>query len=260
MPQSFVVSPGWLADNLENESVRIIDTRKPDDFLKGHIANAASLPISELLNNEDSETTARLAGSLDIDQGKLVVTYDDHRGIYAARVAWSLERIGHPAVALLETPFEKWRTLGLPISKEAPSFAASEYNSGERSQLVADSEYVRSKLRDGDSVLVDTRERLGYLDGHIPGAKTMPWRIFGGQDAVLQSAENLRRLIAEHGIRVGPEVITYCDVGVTAALAFYAFKAAGFERVRLYPGSFMEWQTLGLSAERVELAYYRDLL
>jgi thiosulfate/3-mercaptopyruvate sulfurtransferase len=36
-------------------------------------------------------------------------------------------------------------------------------------------------------------------------------------------------------------MIVYCGSGVTAAPNFIALKAAGFEKVKLYLGSFSDW-------------------
>ena len=42
---------------------------------------------------------------------------------------------------------------------------------------------------------------------------------------------------------INPEkqIIVYCGSGVTAAPNFLALKAAGFEKVKLYLGSFSDW-------------------
>jgi len=261
MPSSsYVVSAEWLSENLDDEGVRIVDVRKRDDYDQAHVVKAASLPLSDVIRDEDPRAISRLAETIGIEEGTLVVAYDDQAGTYAARAAWALERIGHTRIALLATPFGRWRSLGFPVSRDLTNFNPTNYEPRERSDLAADVEYVKSRIGKESTVIVDTRDRIGYLDGHIPGAKTIPWRTFGVEDAVLRDADSLRRFIGEHGIPLDSEVITYCDAGITAALGFYAFRIAGFELVRLYPGSFMEWAASGLPIERIELAYYRDLL
>jgi thiosulfate/3-mercaptopyruvate sulfurtransferase len=47
-----------------------------------------------------------------LSQGSPVVIYDDHWGMPAARVLWSLARYGHPNAAVLNGGWDRWLAEG----------------------------------------------------------------------------------------------------------------------------------------------------
>jgi thiosulfate/3-mercaptopyruvate sulfurtransferase len=42
-------------------------------------------------------------------------------------------------------------------------------------------------------------------------------------------------------VEPGDDVILYCGGGISASLAFAALESAGYERLRVYDGSWSEW-------------------
>src|SRR5690349_13068441 len=87
---------------IKKNKVRIVDVRKKEDYLKGHIKTAVSLPLAELLTNDDPESVIIILNRLGISENTPVVIYDDTFGALASRVAWSFKFVGHENVALLE--------------------------------------------------------------------------------------------------------------------------------------------------------------
>ena len=55
------------------------------------------------------------------------------------------------------------------------------------------------------------------------------------------SPETLAALYAAAGVTPDREVITYCGRGYAASCGLLALKILGYERVRLYDGSWTEW-------------------
>jgi thiosulfate/3-mercaptopyruvate sulfurtransferase len=68
------------------------------------------------------------------------------------------------------------------------------------------------------------------VPGRIPGALNAPWN------------ESLPELPAG-------ELVAYCGSGVTSSVTVHRLALAG-RRARLYPGSWSQWETLGLPVER----------
>jgi thiosulfate/3-mercaptopyruvate sulfurtransferase len=98
------------------------------------------------------------------------------------------------------------------------------------------------------------------LDHHIPKAINIPWKTLSGENGILRSAEELRRILQNRGVSDVQEVITYCgSVGTLSGLAYYALLLAGYRNVRLYAKSLKEWKSLGLPTEVVQDANYWDL-
>jgi thiosulfate/3-mercaptopyruvate sulfurtransferase len=125
---------------------------------------------------------------------------------------------------------------------------------------LATSDYLESaKLRD-DVILIDNRERLNYLEQHIPGAVSLPYRTLASNDGILRSKEDMKRLFDNRGIDGDSEIITYCgSVGTLSGLAYYALKSAGLSKTKLYVRSFKEWKNLAKPTEKQADASYWDL-
>tara|TARA_B110000459_G_C16139288_1_gene285799 strand:- start:111 stop:518 length:408 start_codon:yes stop_codon:yes gene_type:complete len=129
-----------------------------------------------------------------------------------------------------------------------------------QSNILATSDYLESaKLRD-DVILIDNRERLNYLEQHIPGAVSLPYRTLASNDGILRSKEDMKRLFDNRGIDGDSEIITYCgSVGTLSGLAYYALKSAGLSKTKLYVRSFKEWKNLAKPTEKQADASYWDL-
>jgi thiosulfate/3-mercaptopyruvate sulfurtransferase len=61
------------------------------------------------------------------------------------------------------------------------------------------------------------------------------------EDRRFLDAGALRRRFEAAGVSEDRETIVYCGSGVTATHDLLALEAAGFERVRLFPGSWSQW-------------------
>ena len=99
-------------------------------------------------------------------------------------------------------------------------------------------DWVLSKLQDPATVLVDARSAGEYAAGHIPGARSFDWQD-NVQDGRLIPREQLEAIYAE----LPPEatLVTYCQSGSRASMAYFVLRHLGFEDVRLYDGSMAEW-------------------
>ena len=119
---------------------------------------------------------------------------------------------------------------------------------------------VKSAKEKEGVILVDNRERLNYLEQHIPGALSLPYRTLSSQDKILRPKEDMKRLLDNRGISGDSEIITYCgSVGTLSGLAYYALKSVGLPNAKLYVRSFKEWKSLSKPTEKQEDANYWDL-
>jgi thiosulfate/3-mercaptopyruvate sulfurtransferase len=93
-------------------------------------------------------------------------------------------------------------------------------------------------------------------NGHIPGARNIPWQTFteanNAQEDLknphkLKSLDDLRKLLAERGIKQTDDIIVTCSTGREATLQYIALKhLLGYPKVRLYEGSWTEYSTTNL--------------
>ena len=117
-----------LRSLIKENKVRVVDVRKNDDYLKGHVPTAICLPLAELLSDDSPESIINILNNLGISDNTPVVVYDDTFGALASRVAWSFKFVGHKDVSLLEVTYSGWKNLGLEIEQKSNSFDKSSHS------------------------------------------------------------------------------------------------------------------------------------
>ena len=249
-----------LRSEIKDKSVRVIDVRRENDYKQDHIPTAVNLPLATLLSDDSPERVLKLVNSMGIDDETSVVVYDDTFGALASRVAWTLEYLGHSDVTLLETTFSNWKSLGLESDSQTPEIQSKNHSMNLQSDILASSDYLENAKKRDDVILLDNRERLNFLEQHIPGAISLPYRTLASSDKILRSKEDMKRLLDNRGITGNSEIITYCgSVGTLSGLAYYALKSADLPNAKLYVRSFKEWKNLQKPTEKQEDASYWDL-
>ncbi len=249
-----------LRTELRDNSVRVIDVRRAEDYKKDHIPKSVNLPLAVLLSDDDPQRVAKIAQSLGIDDQTPVVVYDDTFGALASRVAWTLEYLGHADVSLLEMTYGQWKSLGLETDQKEYLFGPKTHSVHPRPEILASADYLEKRKDQKGVILVDNRERLNYLEQHIPGAINIPYRTLASEDRILRPHDELKRLLKNRGVVDDAEVITYCgSVGTLSGLAYYALKSIDYPNVKLYVRSFKEWKGLNKPTTKQENADYWDL-
>jgi thiosulfate/3-mercaptopyruvate sulfurtransferase len=249
-----------LRSEIRDKSVRVIDVRREADYKQDHIPSAVNLPLATLLSDDSPERVLKLVNSMGIDNETSVVVYDDTFGALASRVAWTLEYIGHSDVSLLETTYSNWKSLGLEKDSITPEIQNKDHSMNLQSDIVATSDYLENAKTKDDVILIDNRERLNFLEQHIPGAISLPYRTLASSDKILRPKEDMKRLLENRGVTGDSEIITYCgSVGTLSGLAYYALKSVGLPNAKLYVRSFKEWKNLQKPTEKQEDANYWDL-
>ena len=79
--------------------------------------------------------------------------------------------------------------------------------------------------------------------GHIPGAKSVPWKTATQDDNTFKSAPELAKIYFE-GAGVNPDVdtVVYCRIGERSSHTWFVLTyLLGLENVRNYDGSWTEW-------------------
>jgi thiosulfate/3-mercaptopyruvate sulfurtransferase len=248
-----------LARALLSPQLRILDARPQAEYRLGHLPGAVNLPA---LDTDDldanrhglplpSDRAERLFREAGISSNSQVVIYDDQANRFAARVFYVLEFFGHSHVQILNGGLKKWRREGLPLTTDSPRVAAGEFKPHANSALIATSEWVDTHLNDPRVKLVDARSAAefkgetvhGARGGHIPGAINLEWTrvVDSGEIKTFLDAPSLAKLFSDAQVSPSQDVVTYCQVGIRAAEVYYALRLLGFERVRVYDGSWEDW-------------------
>ena len=260
MTDTTIIDYDSLREKIKKNNVRIIDVRREEDYQHGHITNSVNLPLAKLLNDDSPENIAKIAGSLGISDDTSVVVYDDTFGALSSRIVWALQYIGHNDVKLLAVTFSQWKDLGLEITTEVPEIEQSTHSINLHPEIMATADYLE-KVKDRENVIIiDNRERLNFLEQHIPGAINIPYRTLATDGQIIRTKESMRNLLKNRGISEDSEIITYCgSVGTLSGLAYYALKSVGVPNVKLYVHSFKEWKSLEKPIDKQENASYWDL-
>jgi thiosulfate/3-mercaptopyruvate sulfurtransferase len=261
-----LVSGAELAAHLGDEELLVCDCRFAGDaaesrerYESGHIPgavhvywlddlSAANTTVTTFLPNEHEATIA--LGRLGVTDETLVVAYADAGNLYAARLWHVLTHYGHDRVALLDGGIEKWESEGRPLERgraEAKPTAFRPRQSDWQRGITA--KEILERLEDPNFRLVDVRgpaefsgeERRASRGGHIPGAILWPWEGNLGPDGTVRAAVEIRARAQAAGLSPDHELVTYCQGGVRAAHAALALRVAGYQRVRIYDGSWADW-------------------
>ena len=206
----------------------LVDARSKNDYEQGHIPGAVSLPLKVILADESPDIVAQESAKVGIQNNTKIVVYDNSSGAVASRVAWTLEHAGLDRAWLLDVTYDGWLESGGKPSVEPVETHLANFVSRQNNGICATINDVESG--NGDVVLLDNRERLNFLETHIPGATNVPYHMLADGKRVLRKPEELKRIFANRGIDEKSKIITYCgSAGTLSGLAFYALRHAGFE-------------------------------
>ena len=249
-----------LRQKIKNNSIRIVDVRREQEYQQGHITNAINLPLAKLLADDSADSIQKIAQDLGISDETSVANYDDTYGALSSRVVWALQYNGHKDVKLLDVTYSQWKDLGYEITTEVPEIESASHSVNINPEIMATAEYLEKVKENKNVVIIDNRERLNYLEQHIPGAINIPYRTLSTDGKILRTKEGMKTLLKNRGIPEDAEIITYCgSVGTLSGLAYYALKSVGIPNVKLYVHSFKEWKSLEKPIDKQENANYWDL-
>lgn len=258
MSDRITVGADSLLSEIGDRSTRVIDVRRAEDYKKDHIPTAVNLPLADLLSDDSPGRVQALASKMGIGDQTPVVVYDSTFGALASRVAWALEHIGHSDVSLLDITYDRWKEMDLERDDKTPEVQAKDHSLAANPGIMATADYLEGH-KDGIT-LIDNRERLNYLEQHIPGSINIPYRMLASPERILRPKEDMKKLFETRQIQRDAQIVTYCgSVGTLSGLAYYALKSAGIPDVKLYVRSFKEWKSLKKPTSTQEYANYWDL-
>ncbi len=261
-----LVTTDWLASHLGDPDLVVIES--DEDVLlyhTGHIPGALKVDWHLDLNDETTrdyvspEGFAAMCSARGITRDSTIVVYGDNFNWWAAYALWVFSLFGHEDVRLLDGGRAKWAAEGRAMTTDATETTPSDYPVVPRDDATirAFKDDVLAQI--GNGPLVDVRspgEYSGELlhmpdypqegaqrGGHVPTAKSVPWKRAANDDGSFKSADELRAIYGdEQGLKAGDDVITYCRIGERSSHTWFVLThLLGFDHVRNYDGSWVEW-------------------
>lgn len=265
VPAGPLVTTDWLAQNLDNDKVRVIEVSvNPGVYERSHIPGALNFSWHTDLNDTvqrdivTKENFEKLLSKSGIGNDTTVILYGDTNNWFAAWGAWVFDIYNVQNVKLLDGGRVKWEAEGRPLNNRAPSYAQTTYTvSGINAKLRARmTDTLAAAQGKSDVQLVDIRSadeyngkifapsgvpELAIRAGHIPKAVNVPWGNAVNKDGTFKSAQDLKQVYGTVGLDGSKPIITYCRIGERSSHTWFALsKILGYE-VKNYDGSWTEY-------------------
>lgn len=249
-----LATPGWLLTHHRDANVRVIDSRQPADYDKGHIPGAvnANTPFKDpdrplhVMTPAQAQEAIRALGISD-DTTVILAGI----GMLSGRAWWFLRYHGLRDVRILDGGMEGYIAAGGPLTTDASAITPGTFTARVDRSLIARADDVVRELGT-DTKILDVRSDAEWrgsntMDhrrvGRVPGARHLLWDLLLTPDEPrrFRTTDEIRAIAAERGVTPQDRVVTVCEVGWRASHTAFALTLAGFRDVRVYDASMREW-------------------
>ena len=263
-----IVSTEWVAAHLADPNVRIIESN--EDVLlydTGHIRGAVHVDWRRDLNDQtvrdylDPKRFAELLGRIGVTPETTIVFYGDKSNWWACYALWVFSLFGHKDLRILNGGRDKWIAEKRELVREVPKYAQTQYpvpplRDDETIRAFYDETLAQSKA---GKPLIDVRSpgefkgeithmpeypQEGVLrGGHVPGAKSVPWKTAANDDGTFKSVEELKKIYVDNlAFKPSEPTVVYCRISERSSHTWFVLtKLLGFPYVKNYDGSWTEW-------------------
>ena len=175
-----------------------------------------------------------------------MILYSDNGNLWATRLYWILDYLGHTNVRILDGGSARWSLDPSMVAEGEPKVEPEprSFTAQPAPEKLVDADWILEQLEDPEVVFVDARPAEAFERGHLPGAVNLPWRdnISWPEETFLPAA-SLAPRFRDAGVSADLTVVSYCQLGVLSAHNYFALKLLGYPDVRLYDGSWADWTT-----------------
>ena len=257
---SLLVDHRWLVNHLDDSDLRILDFRKSAlAYRLGHIPGARRIPRRAAYDTVDSvkgmfpgpAILAEYLGSAGVLPEHRIVIYDGSDSLWAARLFWALEVIGHDDVRILDGGYRAWKEESGSVTRKVTDLPPVHYTPEMRPRLVADTQWMLDHLGSPGVSIIDSRspeefsgeDRQATRGGHMPGAVNIDWvnYLVAGDGSLFLTPDSLKKLYRQNSVDGKSTIVAHCQTGVRASHTYFALRMLGYADVRVYDGSWEVW-------------------
>lgn len=264
-----LVSADWLQEQLNTPSIDILHAGTREGFDTLHIPGARLIDPYDFLVSTDSlrneipplDTIVALLRAAGVhDNSRILLYYENDRFITrTARVFVTLDYAGYgDRTSVLNGGLPGWMEedrITTDIPKEE---LEGDLESGESREVIIRAHQLDQQRWNPEYVIVDVRsaeEYYGEIDstglnssgGHIEGAFFLSYESNLSESNPHMFKEEDQLIAQFDKVGMDPEKTTvyYCGSGIRASVGYLVARHLGYP-VRLYDGSYQEWEELGL--------------
>lgn len=256
-----LVTPKWVNEHKADANVRLLQVNfLKYDYDNEHIAGAGFLWTGWLapdspagaMNMPDLKKATEIIEGLGISNSTHVILYYVRGEVSpTARIFLTFENLGMMGnVSLMDGGLDAWKKEGFTVTKEVPIFKKGTFKAKDLGLLV-DKTYVLNNLKSENTTIVDARATRFYdgeavgnpRDGHIAGAKNIPYQDLMEQSGAFKTVDQLSNYFNPVVPDKKKEIVTYCFIGQTASVVYLSARILGYP-VKLYDGSMQEWSRI----------------
>ncbi|TRL37708.1 sulfurtransferase [Rhizobium straminoryzae] len=252
-----LITAAELISKLPEGRLVPVDVRPETAWRDASIPGAVSLNVYDYFIPESDEAgiAGMAAGAreafdrLGLGKDRVPVFFEEQTGMISPRGLWFYELVGLEGGLILDGGIEAWKAAGGDIAPGAGLPDAIRQSDGDvafHRELAASTEEVLRHEADIFDVRRRTEFEGTFLHPCCARAGRIPHSHFAFYEDMLRDgkyrpADEIREIAERAGLSPDREIITYCHRGARAATALYGLKLAGFDRVKIYVGSWHEW-------------------
>ena len=261
LSKSMVVSTEWLAKNLNDDSLVLLQVGDKIEYTAGHIPGAQLIALADISTPRGQGLTLELPPVAQLketfeklgvtDKSRIIIYFGKDWVTPTARVFMTLDYLGvGEHAAILDGGLPAWRSEGRPVTAELREAKRGTFTPSPNSKLVVDAAWVNANLNKPGVMILDARAPKFYSGaeagqmpraGHIPNARNIPFSsLVEDSTNKFKSVTTLRGLFEGAGVKQGNSVATYCHIGQQASLLYFVARYLGYD-AHVYDGSFEDW-------------------
>lgn len=260
----------------KHEKVAVIDFRKDEEYIKGHINGALNIWRTDIEDTSypyggmmaKKEDIEAFFSKLGINNDDILVVYDNKGSSDAARLWWLLKSYSFESIRLLNGGLDAWVQAGGSISPEITDAAPSTFTLPIKDTLdvwIGKNELLEIITSNNGVVILDARSENEFSGkrrkegaakaGRIPKSIHIDWASAVDYKGTkkFKTFPELEAVYSKMKASKDDTIIVYCHTGVRSAnTTFVLTELLGYKNVRNYDGSWAQWSQFN------ELPFVKD--